>query len=59
MSVFSTLAFPVTGATLLKVFLYLFLAPIFGGLVAGADRIISARLQSRVGPPLLQPFYDV
>ena len=30
-----------------------------GGLVAGTDRIITARLQSRKGPPLFQPFYDV
>ncbi|MDR2672445.1 MAG: NADH-quinone oxidoreductase subunit H [Coriobacteriales bacterium] len=30
-----------------------------GGLLAGVDRIITARLQGRVGPPLLQPFYDV
>jgi formate hydrogenlyase subunit 4 len=39
--------------------LFLGLAPIFGGLVAGVDRRISARMQGRVGPPLLQPFYDV
>lgn len=39
--------------------LYLFLGPIAGGLLAGADRIISARLQSRLGPPIFQPFYDV
>lgn len=39
--------------------LYLVLAPIIGGLIAGLDRIISARMQMRVGPPLLQPFYDV
>ena len=38
---------------------YLVLAPIVGGLIAGADRIISARMQGRVGPPILQPFYDV
>lgn len=30
-----------------------------GGLVAGVDRRLTARLQSRIGPPLLQPFYDV
>lgn len=30
-----------------------------GGLIAGVDRRITARLQSRMGPPLLQPFYDV
>lgn len=38
---------------------YLLLAPIVGGLFAGADRILTARLQGRVGPPLLQPFWDV
>ena len=35
------------------------LAPILGCLLAGLDRIISARMQGRVGPPLLQPYYDV
>lgn len=35
------------------------LAPFVGGLLMGFDRQITARLQSRVGPPLLQPFYDV
>jgi ech hydrogenase subunit B len=38
---------------------FLIVAPLLGGLLAGIDRIISARMQSRVGPPLLQPFYDV
>ncbi len=35
------------------------LAPVAGCLLAGVDRIISARMQGRVGPPLLQPYYDV
>ena len=35
------------------------LAPIVGCLLAGLDRVISARMQGRVGPPLLQPYYDV
>ncbi|MDR3137031.1 MAG: NADH-quinone oxidoreductase subunit H [Coriobacteriales bacterium] len=35
------------------------LAPVLGCLLTGADRIITARLQGRVGPPLLQPLYDV
>lgn len=30
-----------------------------GFLAAGLDRILTARLQSRIGPPLLQPVYDV
>ena len=39
--------------------MFLVLAPVFGGLVTGVDRVVSARMQARVGPPLLQPFYDV
>ena len=33
--------------------------PLLGGLINGADRILTARMQSRIGPPVLQPFYDV
>jgi ech hydrogenase subunit B len=39
--------------------LFIVFAPVFGGLLAGVDRIVSARMQGRVGPPLLQPFYDL
>ncbi len=46
-------------AAVVSVVAYLLLAPLFGGLLAGADRRITARMQGRVGPPLLQPFYDV
>ena len=35
------------------------LAPVLGGLISGFDRRITARMQSRFGPPILQPFYDV
>ena len=38
---------------------YLVLAPILGCLLAGVDRKISARMQGRVGPSILQPYYDV
>lgn len=38
---------------------YLVGAPLLGGLLAGLDRKLSARLQGRWGPPVLQPFYDV
>lgn len=38
---------------------YLIFAPVAGGLLAGLDRIITARMQGRKGPPVLQPFYDV
>lgn len=37
----------------------LLLTPFVGGLLTGVDRRLTARLQSRMGPPLLQPFYDV
>lgn len=38
---------------------YLILAPLLGGLIAGIDRKITAKMQGRVGPPIVQPFYDV
>ncbi len=45
--------------TLIGTLLFAILGPIVGCLLAGLDRIISARMQGRVGPPLLQPYYDV
>ncbi len=39
--------------------LIILFAPLVGGLLTGFDRKITARLQGRQGPPLLQPFYDV
>ena len=44
--------------TIIIIILTVVLAPIIGGLLSGVDRIITARMQSRVGPPLIQPFYD-
>jgi len=38
--------------------LFVVLAPIIGGLLIGIDRKLTARMQSRIGPPILQPFYD-
>jgi len=35
------------------------IVPIAGGLISGIDRKVSARMQGRKGPPILQPFYDV
>ena len=46
-------------STFLTVSLAIILAPVLGILLSGIDRIISARMQGRVGPPLLQPYYDV
>jgi len=34
------------------------LAPVIGGLLMGIDRKLTARMQSRMGPPITQPFYD-
>jgi ech hydrogenase subunit B len=34
------------------------LAPIIGGILMGIDRKLTARMQSRMGPPIVQPFYD-
>lgn len=45
--------------TVIGCILFAVLAPIVGCLLAGLDRKISARMQGRVGPPLLQPYYDV
>lgn len=38
---------------------YLALAPLAGAVLAGIDRRITARIQRRKGPPLLQPLFDV
>ncbi|WCJ60241.1 NADH-quinone oxidoreductase subunit H [Fontisphaera persica] len=42
-----------------RLVIYLIAAPLLGGLLAGVDRKLTARMQARQGPPLLQPFYDV
>jgi ech hydrogenase subunit B len=39
--------------------IFIILAPIIGILIAGTDRIVTARMQGRVGPPVLQPWYDI
>lgn len=44
---------------IISVILFVVLAPFVGGLLAGIDRKLTARMQGRVGPPILQPFYDV
>jgi formate hydrogenlyase subunit 4 len=45
--------------TILLIITYIIFAPLIGGLIAGIDRKISARMQGRVGPSILQPFLDV
>ena len=43
----------------IRVILYLVAAPVVGCLLSGWDRRITARMQARRGPPILQPLYDV
>ncbi len=45
--------------TIIAIVLFAIISPILGCLLSGLDRIISARMQGRVGPPLLQPYYDI
>jgi ech hydrogenase subunit A len=44
---------------LIRLAAYLVLAPLIGGLLAGIDRKLTARMQGRRGPPIRQAFYDV
>jgi ech hydrogenase subunit B len=46
----------VTSATQILVFIA---APLVIGLLLGVDRKLTARMQNRIGPPLLQPFIDM
>ena len=39
--------------------LAIFAVPFIGAFLVGLDRKLTARMQSRIGPPLLQPIYDV
>ena len=44
---------------IISVIAFLVFAPFVGVILAGLDRKLSAKMQRRVGPPVLQPFYDV
>lgn len=39
--------------------IFIIFAPFIGVIIAGIDRKITARMQGRVGPPVLQPWYDI
>jgi ech hydrogenase subunit B len=39
--------------------IFVLVAPVIGGLVAGIDRKVTAHMQGRVGPSVFQPFWDV
>lgn len=38
---------------------FILFGPLIGGIIVGLDRKLTARMQGRVGPPVLQPFYDI
>ncbi len=42
----------------LIVIILIVLAPFIGGLVYGIERVVKARMKRRIGPPILQEFYD-
>ncbi len=44
---------------IINIFFVIVIAPVIGGLLFGLDRKLTARLQKRMGPPILQPFYDL
>lgn len=44
---------------IIGIIVFAILAPIAGCLLDGLDRKVSAKMQGRVGPPVMQPYYDV
>ena len=49
----------IRGHPLWVALLTLILAPVLGAFLQGVDRKLTARIQGRRGPPVLQPFYDI
>ena len=47
-----------TTEIIVRTLIVLLLAPVVGCLFAGIDRKITAHLQGRLGPSLMQPWYD-
>lgn len=45
--------------SIISAFAYILLAPFAGALLSGVDRKVTARMQGRQGPPIMQPLYDV
>lgn len=44
---------------IIKAIIIIIVVPVIGGLLTGIDRVVTARMQGRKGPSILQPFYDV
>lgn len=49
----------VAGYPFIGALLFVILAPFAGAVITGLDRKLTARMQGRVGPPVLQPLYDI
>lgn len=48
-----------TGWLIGSVVIAVVVAPLIGGLLRGIDRKLTAHMQGRIGPPIIQPFYDI
>ena len=48
-----------TGWLIVSVIIAVIVAPFIGGLLIGFDRKLTAHMQGRIGPPIIQPFYDI
>ncbi|MDD3977401.1 MAG: NADH-quinone oxidoreductase subunit H [Methanomicrobium sp.] len=49
----------ITGLPFISAVLFVIFAPFVGAIITGLDRKLTARMQGRVGPPVLQPLYDI
>ena len=48
-----------TGWLIGSVVIAVIVFPLIGGFLMGIDRKLTAHMQGRIGPPIVQPFYDV
>ena len=44
---------------MIAVIIYLVISPLIACLISGVDRVVTARMQGRKGPKLMQPWYDI
>lgn len=43
---------------MMNLFIFALFAPVLGGFIYGIERVVKARMQGKMEPPLMQPFYD-
>lgn len=48
-----------TGWAIVSAVIAVIVAPLIGGLLRGCDRKLTAHMQGRIGPPIIQNFYDL